>query len=80
MASGLTFPQPRTTKKFVDCTAFRHAFFPRALCAGSKVLHVILDNGPTHAPKHLAAWLASLELAFEVRNKYPPAKPEVLGT
>ena len=72
VASGLTFAQTRTTKKFVDFKTFLHAFFQSALCAGIKVLHLILDNGPTHAPKQLGAWLASLELAFEVRLYWLP--------
>jgi transposase len=71
-ASGLTFTQTRATKKFVDFKAFLHAFLQSALCAGIKVLHVILDNGPTHAPKQLGAWLAALELAFEVRLYWLP--------
>jgi transposase len=72
VANGLTFAQTRTTKKFVDFKAFLQAFFQSALCAGITVLHLILDNGPTHAPKQLGAWLASLELAFEVRIYWLP--------
>jgi hypothetical protein len=72
VASGLTFAQTRTTKKFVDFKAFLRAFFQSTLCAGIKVLHLILDNGPTHAPKQLGAWLASLELPFEVRLYWLP--------
>jgi transposase len=72
VASGLTFTQTRTTKKFVDFKAFLLALFQSARCAGIKVLHLILDNGPTHAPKQLGAWLASLELAFEVRIYWLP--------
>ena len=72
VASGLTFAQTRTTKKFVDFKAFLQAFFQSALWAGITVLHVILDNGPTHAPKQLATWLASLELSFEVRLYWLP--------
>ena len=72
VASGLTFAQTRASKKFVDFKAFLQAFFQSALCVGIKVLHLILDNGPTHAPKQLGAWLASLELAFEVRLYWLP--------
>jgi transposase len=72
VASGRTFTQTRTTKKFVDFKAFLQAFFQSTLCAGITVLHLILDNGPTHAPKQLGAWLASLELAFEVRLYWLP--------
>jgi len=72
VASGLTFAQTRTRKKFGDFKAFLQAFLQSALCAGVTVLHLILDNGPTHAPKQLGAWLASLELAFEVRLYWLP--------
>jgi hypothetical protein len=72
VASGLTFTQTRMSKKFVDFKAFLQAFFQSALCAGITVLHLILDNGPTHAPKQLGPWLASLELAFEVRIYWLP--------
>jgi transposase len=72
VASGLTFAQPRMAKKFVDFKAFLRAFFYRALCVGIKVIHLILDNGPTHAPKQLGTWLASLELSFEVRLYWLP--------
>jgi len=72
VASGLTFAQTRTTKKFVDFQAFLHAFFHSPRCVGVQVVHLILDNGPTHAPKQLGAWLASLELSFEVRLYWLP--------
>jgi len=72
VASGLTFAQTRTTKKFADFKAFLQALFQSALCGGIKVLHLILDNGPTHAPKQLGTWLASLELSFEVRLYWLP--------
>lgn len=72
VASGRTVSQTRPTKKFVDFKAFLTELFQSALCTGIKVLHLILDNGPTHAPKQLATWLASLELAFEVRVYWLP--------
>jgi hypothetical protein len=72
VASGLTFAQTRLTKKFADFKAFLGALFHCSLCTGIKVLHLILDNGPTHAPKQLAPWLASLELTFEVRVYWLP--------
>ena len=72
VASGQTFTQTRATKKFAGFKAFLQAFFQSALCAGITVLHLILDNGPTHAPKQLGAWLASLELTFEVHIYWLP--------
>jgi hypothetical protein len=72
VASGQTFAQTRLTKKFVDFKAVLTDLFQSALCAGIKVLHLIVDNGPTHAPKQLATWLASLELTFEVHVYWLP--------
>jgi hypothetical protein len=72
VASGVTFTQTRGTKKFTDFKAFLGNWFQSALCTGIKVLPLILDNGPTPAPKQLASWLASLELACEVRSYWLP--------
>jgi transposase len=72
VASGLTFAQTRLTKKFADFKAFLGDLFQSTLCAGINVVHLILDNGPTHAPKQLGTWLASLELTFEVRLYWLP--------
>ena len=36
------------------------------------MLDLILDNGPTHAPKQLGGWIASLKLSFEVRIFWLP--------
>jgi hypothetical protein len=72
VASGLTFAQTRTGRKFADFKAFLQEFFQSALCAGLQVVHLILDNGSTPAPKQLGAWIASLELSFEVRIYWLP--------
>lgn len=72
VASGVTFTQPRVTKKFADFKAFLGDLFQRALCTGIKVLHLILAHGPPPAPKQLASWLAALELSFEVRLYWLP--------
>jgi len=72
VASGLTFARTRASRKFADFKAFLLEFFQSALCAGLKVVHLILDNGPTHAPKQLGAWIASLQLSFEVRIYWLP--------
>jgi transposase len=72
VASGLTFTQTRLTKKFADFKAFLGDLFQSSLGAGITVLHLILDNGPTHAPKQLGTWLASLALPFAVRLYWLP--------
>lgn len=72
VASGLTFARTRIDRKFADFKAFLLEFFQSVLCTGQKVVHLILDNGSTHAPKQLALWIASLELSFEVRIYWLP--------
>lgn len=72
VASGVTFARTRSGKTFADFKAFLLALFQSALCAGLKVVHLILDNGSTHAPKQLGPWIASLELSFEVRLYWLP--------
>lgn len=72
VATGMTFARCRERKCFADFQAFLLELFVSALCQGIKVLHLILDNGPTHAPKRLGVWLAALELPFEVRVYWLP--------
>jgi DDE superfamily endonuclease len=73
VATGLTFARMRTGRKFADFKAFLLEFFQSALCQGLKVIHLVLDNGSTHAPKQLGSWIASLNLPFEVRIYWLPA-------
>ena len=72
VASGVTFARTRSGKTFADFKAFLLELFQSALCLGLKVVHLILDNGSTHAPKQLGSWIASLEVAFEVRIYWLP--------
>ena len=66
VASGLTFARTHSGRKFTDCKAFLLELFQSALCTGLKVVHLMLDNGSTHAPKQLGPWIASLALSCEV--------------
>ncbi len=72
VATGVTFAQCFFKRTFADFKAFLLALFRSALCQGLKVLHLILDNGSTHAPKQLANWIVSLNLTFEVRIYWLP--------
>lgn len=72
VALGLTFTRTFARKCFAQFKEFLLALFASALCQGIKVLNLILDNGPTHAPKQLGDWIASLELQFEVRIFWLP--------
>lgn len=72
VASGVTFARTRAGKKFTDFKAFLLEFFQSALCAGLKVVHLILDNGSPHAPKQVGTWIASLALSFAVKIYWLP--------
>ena len=72
VAAGLTFARTRSGKTFADFKALLREFFQSALCAGLQVVHLILDNGSTHAPKQLGPWIAALALSFEVRIYWLP--------
>ena len=58
VADGQVYGQCRARKRFVDFQAFLlETIIPMALQRGLHTLALILDNGPTHAPKRLEAWL-----------------------
>lgn len=66
VATGVSFAQCFLKRCFADFKIFLRALLASAVCQQLKVLHLILDNGSTHAPKQLANWIASLNLSFEV--------------
>lgn len=72
VASGLTFARTFARKRFAQFKEFLLALFASPLCVGIKVLNLILDNGPTHAPKQLGDWVAALDLSFTVRIYWLP--------
>lgn len=72
VATGMTLAQCCTKRCFADFKTFLWTVFTSARCQGLKVIHLILDNGSTHAPKQLAGWIASLHLSFEVRIYWLP--------
>jgi DDE superfamily endonuclease len=72
VASGVTFARTRSGKTFADFTAFLLEVLQSARCAGLQVVHLMLDNGSTHAPKQLGPWMAALALSFEVRIYWLP--------
>lgn len=58
VADGKVYGQCRLRKRFVDFQAFLlGVIVPEALARGVHTLALILDNGSTHAPKQLEAWL-----------------------
>jgi len=60
VADGRIYGICRNRKRFVDYQAFLlQVIIPEALRRGVHTLALILDNGPTHAPKQLERWLAA---------------------
>lgn len=58
VADGQKYGQTHLRKRFVDFQAFLlEVIIPEALRRGVHTLKLILDNGPTHAPKQLESWL-----------------------
>jgi transposase len=72
VATGATFAQCFDRKCFSDFQAFLVSFFAHMQSLGVKVLHIILDNAPTHAPKQLIGWIASLDITLEVHIYWLP--------
>jgi len=72
VATGATFAQCFDNKRFRDFQSFLISFFSHVQALGIKVLHIILDNGSTHAPKQLMGWIASLNLSLEVHIYWLP--------
>jgi transposase len=58
VADGQVYGCCRARKCFADFQAFfREVIVPEAIRRGVKEIQLILDHGPTHAPKQLEAWL-----------------------
>ena len=47
-------------------------------CKNIRVLHLILGNGPTHAPKQIKKWIRSLDLPFRVKIHCLPIRASPL--
>lgn len=65
VADGLVYGGCRTRKRFADFQAFfLESVVPEARRRGVTEIRLILDHGPTHAPKQLDAWLAQQQGLF----------------
>ena len=63
VADGQVYGCCRARKCFSDFQAFfLEVVVPEAIQRGVKEIRLILDHGPTHAPKQLEAWLAQQQL------------------
>ncbi len=59
-------------KRFVEFQTFLQMIFHSLWIKRIRVLHLILDNGSTHAPKQIRRWVRSLKLPFKVRIHWLP--------
>ncbi len=71
---GETLARCFERKRFCEFQVFLRMLFASLWCKRIRVVHLILDNGSTHAPKQLAAWLRSLGLCFDVRIHWLPVR------
>lgn len=72
VATGETIARCFDRKRFVEFQTFLKMLFASLWCQGIVCLHLILDNGTTHAPKKLEGWIKSLKLPFRVEVHWLP--------
>jgi hypothetical protein len=72
VASGLTCARTRSGNTCADFKAVLLEWFQSAWCTGLQVVHLMLENGSTPAPKPRGPWMASLEWSFAVRLDWVP--------
>jgi hypothetical protein len=66
VADGLVYGHSSPRKRFIDFAAFlQTVLIAEALRRNVHTVALILDNGSTHAPKRLPAWLAAQSLSLE---------------
>ncbi len=58
VATGKVFGQVTQTKTFSAFSQFVTDLIKDAAACGHKTIHLILDNGSTHRPKHLETWIS----------------------
>jgi DDE superfamily endonuclease len=69
---GETLARCFAHKRFREFQTFLQMLFASLWCRRIRVLHLILDNGSTHAPKQAATWIDTLGLPFTVRLHWLP--------
>jgi hypothetical protein len=70
--TGETLVRCSERKRFAEFQTFLQLLLGSMWCQRIRTLHLILDNGSTHAPKRLPAWISTLHLPFDVRLHWLP--------
>lgn len=72
VSTGETIARCFQRKRFVEFQTFLHTVFSSLLCKNICCLHLIMDNGSTHAPKKIKTWIKQLKFPFEVKIHWLP--------
>jgi DDE superfamily endonuclease len=70
--TGETLARCFERKRFVEFQSFLRMLFGSVWCRRIRGLHLILDNGSTHAPQRLPVWIRTLDLPFPVHLQWLP--------
>jgi len=70
--TGETLARCFRRKRFVEFQIFLRMLVASVWCRRIRTLHLILDNGSTHAPTRLAAWIETLALPFKLEIHWLP--------
>jgi hypothetical protein len=70
--TGETLARCFERKRFAEFQSFLRMLLASMWCRRIRTVHLILDNGSTHAPKRLPAWIRTLNLPFHVRLHWLP--------
>jgi DDE superfamily endonuclease len=70
--TGETLARCFERKRFVEFQVFLRMLLGSVWCRRIRSLHLILDNGSTHAPQRLPAWIGGLALPFRVNLHWLP--------
>jgi hypothetical protein len=70
--TGETLARCFERRRFAEFQVFLRMLFGSIWCQRIRTLHLILDNGSTHAPKRLPAWIRTLHLPFQARLHWLP--------
>lgn len=70
--TGQTMVRCLPRKRFLEFQTFLQMVFQSLWTERLHVLHLILDNGSTHAPKQIRGWIRALKLPFTVRIHWLP--------
>lgn len=72
VSTGETIARCFNRKRFLEFQSFLQTVFNSLWCKKIRCLYLIMDNGTTHAPKKIEAWIKTLKLPFEVKIHWLP--------